>query len=238
MNDIATTLQLFAALTKVDIELHALREELGDLPQEVESLEGLVREKQERINTIEQHLSELQHIRSSSMTDIQTGKDREKELVAKQTQVRSNREFDALTQEIETIRYREEDLRQQIARTLITEENLNSQLEVLRQEFEEVRSVLVEREDELRELTSGQDDEIASLHARRQDVLSRLDKEYAGEYERIHAFHNDAAAKIHRGSCSGCYSAVPPQKLVEIRAFKVIFNCEHCGRFIYPEELG
>jgi predicted nucleic acid-binding Zn-ribbon protein len=53
------------------------------------------------------------------------------------------------------------------------------------------------------------------------------------QYERIaKAKEGIAVAPIKKSSCGGCFSAIPPQKIVEIRELNRLFTCEYCGRIL------
>ena len=52
-------------------------------------------------------------------------------------------------------------------------------------------------------------------------------------YERIRvAKKGMAVAYCNGGVCSGCFSFIPPQKVVEIRNMKRLYHCESCGRIL------
>ncbi|HRI30264.1 MAG TPA: C4-type zinc ribbon domain-containing protein, partial [Candidatus Kapabacteria bacterium] len=73
---------------------------------------------------------------------------------------------------------------------------------------------------------------------RRTELTTTIQPNILEEYERIRTFHTDAAVKVRRNCCSGCFSAVPPQKLVEMRTkLDLIFTCEHCGRILITDGM-
>ena len=42
-----------------------------------------------------------------------------------------------------------------------------------------------------------------------------------------------AVVPIEREACGGCFSKIPPQRQLDIKAHKKIIVCEHCGRILY-----
>jgi predicted nucleic acid-binding Zn-ribbon protein len=43
-------------------------------------------------------------------------------------------------------------------------------------------------------------------------------------------------AKIENSVCGGCFSYIPPQKIVEIKKMKKVYSCEFCGRILVWDE--
>ena len=70
------------------------------------------------------------------------------------------------------------------------------------------------------------------------EVFKEIDKRYVSRYERIKkAKAGLAVARIsEQGACSGCFSVIPPQRIVEIRSKDQLFSCEHCGRILIWDE--
>ena len=66
-----------------------------------------------------------------------------------------------------------------------------------------------------------------------------MSKEDLDRYERIQkAKGGTAVVPVKRGACGGCYSRVPPQKMLEIRQNARLFMCEHCGRILVSDEVA
>lgn len=230
-------LQTLAALTKIDMELADLQEELGDLPTEVKRLEKEVRQKQQVVDTTQQQLDEVLHNRSNLHVHIQEFHDKEKKLTEQQFQVRNNREFDAISKEIETIKQQLRDAERDIGIANVTEENLVKILNEQKEDLEFSLTKLNDKEEELKVLSSNHDEEMTDLLKQRGTLTPQISESLLIEYERIKEYHTNAAVPIRRNSCSGCFNAVPAQNLVEMRAYKNMYRCEHCSRFVYPEDM-
>jgi uncharacterized protein len=230
-------LQLLAAITRVDIEIEELQEELGDLPYEVKAVEKDVRIKQQAVDVTQRHIDDILHTRSNAKIRAQEIHDKEKKLSEQQYQVRNNREFDAITKEIETMKVELREIEKTISGTMLTEENLlrvfNGQMEDL--QFAKER--LGDLEAELTDLSAGQGDEMNVFLIKRKELLVQLPQNIILSYEHIKEYHNDTTVVVKRNCCSGCFSAIPPQRIVEMRTYKSIFTCESCGRLLYPEEM-
>ncbi|MDQ1267270.1 MAG: uncharacterized protein QG635_2424, partial [Bacteroidota bacterium] len=69
-------------------------------------------------------------------------------------------------------------------------------------------------------------------------IVKKVDAQNLKDYDRIRKFHGDAAVRVRKNSCSGCFSLIPQQIIVELRNnLNKLYFCENCGRIMYPEEI-
>ncbi|MEL6821137.1 MAG: C4-type zinc ribbon domain-containing protein, partial [Calditrichota bacterium] len=89
---------------------------------------------------------------------------------------------------------------------------------------------LKEAEDELEEIDKLTREEEGRLSTERENVAGLLDKRQLRQYERIRKARSGiAVASVQRNSCGGCFAAIPPQRIVEIRSGERLIKCEYCG---------
>ena len=64
-----------------------------------------------------------------------------------------------------------------------------------------------------------------------------IEERLLSAYRRIrsNARNGLAVVAFERGSCGGCFNAIPPQRQLDIRSHKKIIVCEHCGRILVDE---
>ena len=230
--------QRIAALSQIDEKLDEMHEDLGDLPKQVKKLELKLREQVALVEATQKALSDIEHFRNQAHVIFQEFTDKEAKLGDTQFSVRNNKEFDAITKEIEFIRQERVRIDTELGQHSLKEENLKNSLIGQQADVLETQTLLTEKEQELEHLSSVQNAEFKDLQTRRKKIIAGLNPEWHSEYERIRTFHADAAVHTRKGSCSGCFSAIPPQKQVEMRNSKdAFFTCQICGRILYPEEL-
>lgn len=234
---VLSQLQVLAILSEVDVQLEELREELGDLPYEVEELENIARDRQEQVDQTQQLLDDITKLRADSRMRIEELKEREVKITEQQFQVRNNREFDAITKEIEDSQLEQRQIDQAMTSTHLKEENLRKILAQQEHELNDIKERLAGKEQELQELSSDQNEETTTLIKRRAALAAKLPEDVLVNYERIREYHKEVVVAIRKGSCSGCFNALPPQKAVEMRTYKQLEFCEHCGRFLYPDDM-
>ncbi|MCK5741823.1 MAG: hypothetical protein KAH48_06360 [Chlorobi bacterium] len=228
----------FAALAQVDEMLDEFQEEFGDLPEKLDSMRLRVSELQAILDETESITADVKSFISSSKITLIEMKDREEKLAKQQFLVRNNKEFDAITKEIDDLREAHNKLIDELRGSGVKLENLAAILIEQKKDVEVSTAALVEKEKEFDNINSGQNAEVQSLFKLREDRSTVLETEDMKVYNRIRSYHKDAAVQVRKNSCSGCYSAIPPQIIVEIRTrLEDVYTCEQCGRVLYPEEL-
>jgi predicted nucleic acid-binding Zn-ribbon protein len=229
---------LLAKLAAVDSQLDDLHDELGDLPAEVKKHELIVKERTIGVEHTQIALRDLEDKRGNAHVSLQELTDKEQRLTDQQFQVKNNREFDAITHELEHIRQQRAAFDDVVRTAGVREENLQATLAQQQASLAEAVVVLKEKEAELEALSGDQNDELRSYIALRLKLIAAIDDTLETEYERIRTFHREAAVPLRRGSCSGCYSAVPSQRVMEMKYNRdKLYTCESCGRILFPEDL-
>jgi hypothetical protein len=231
-------LQSLYLLQILDTELDDLRELRGDLPETVNAMET-------DLGAAEQRIEEIETALKRGTTERSMKEKESLELIAKiekykgqQLEVTNNREYDALTREMESAET-----------TIATNETLvsewverNAQLKTSLEQFvikrDELKKELEIKRDELKEILETTREEEVNFEKRREQALSELLERDLQLYTRIRGAKGKAVAPIRRESCSGCYNVVPPQLILEIKKNDRLFICEHCGRILVSEEIA
>ena len=233
------TLKLLYRLQIVDSSLDDLEEMKGDLPEavrklqsEADRLRGLIKEKQD--------LATASVIgRDKADVDILEFKEKLEKYKAQQYEVRSNKEYDALTKEIDFSTESIKNLQKQFEGLENTMASAKTEIETLTKQLEELTVQLDEKQAELAEVSKANEDEELQLKHQREKIVVRLKSDTLSRYDRIRKGRNgQAVVPVRRNSCGGCHNKIPPQRLLELRTQSKMFMCEHCGRIIISAELA
>lgn len=231
-------LQYLVALSLVDRRQDDLEDEFGDLPEKIQKFKEKYQELDSYVKETQRVLEEVRDFILKSKRALEELKAREEKLSKQQFLVRNNKEFDAITREIEFARSEFNRISQELQQTNIKEENLVNVLEQQKKEAEEVWKELQELEHDYELIATNQNEELNEIRAAREKIIEKLDKHTLEIYQRIRNTHKDAIVKVKKNSCTGCFSHIPPQKIVEIRNnLDRLYTCENCGRILYPEDL-
>ena len=233
------TIKLLYRLQLVDSSLDDLEEMKGDMPEavrklqsEVDRLRGLIKEKQD--------LATASVIgRDKADVDILEFKEKLEKYKAQQYEVRSNKEYDALTKEIDFSTESIKNLQKQFESLENTMASAKTEIETLTKQLEELTVQLDEKQAELAEVSKANEDEELQLKHQREKIVVRLKSDTLSRYDRIRKGRNgQAVVPVRRNSCGGCHNKIPPQRLLELRTQSKMFMCEHCGRIIISAELA
>ena len=228
------------SLQQIDSQIDRIRIIRGELPLEVEDLEDEIVGLQTRID---KHIQEIEGLKSSVKDKENAIKDSHiqiKRYEEQQMNVRNNREYDSLSKEIEF-----QNLEIALADKRIKE--FNHQLSLKSVEIEAAQKVLDDRASDL-EIKKSELSDIVGETEKEEENLLKKSKEYQRfieerlliAYKRIrkNARNGLAVVSVERDACGGCFSAIPPQRQLDIRMHKKIIVCEYCGRILVDHGLA
>jgi len=221
-------------LQAVDTKLQDLNELLGDLPKKVdkllleeESLINAVDKGNNRLKEIELALNKAEH----HMAEIKQKIDKLKDQLSLVT---SNKQYDALTQEIEYLKQAMNDAELEDLELEEEKETLQNDLQEKEENLESLSEDLRIRRDRLENLIAESANKKSELEKEREEKSIHIDPSVLGRYVRIRDARDGlAVVTIDRNSCSGCGFVVPPQTVSVIRKKTLLYNCDVCSRFLY-----
>jgi hypothetical protein len=222
----------------VDLHLDELEELKGDLPGEVRSLDEKLASLKAEIDRLEGTMRDEFAQRELADNDIVAQKQKLEKYKGQQLAVRTNREYDALTREmdlaVETITRREKEVAEHETRATVA----RNEAELRREELAGLQTQLEEKRVALAEVSKANEDEDLKFRHEREKIIARVAKADLATYERIRrAKKGKAVVPVKRGACGGCFNRVPPQKILELRQNVRVHTCERCGRILVSDEI-
>jgi predicted nucleic acid-binding Zn-ribbon protein len=227
-------------IQEIDSRFDILQLQKGDLPLMIEESKEGLQEKSNKKHELEENIEKGEADRRMFQMEIEAGQEKLKQYEEQLYKVQTNKEYDAISLEIDTKKMEIKELENKILQSLEEEEELKSQIEQLTDEVKNIEEQLSEHRRELDDIILQTKEEEAHLQKEREKILAEIDKRYQWQYERIRkAKEGIAVVSVKKNSCGGCFSAVPPQKIVEVREMNRLFTCEYCGRILVwvDEEL-
>ncbi|HLT87691.1 MAG TPA: C4-type zinc ribbon domain-containing protein [Sphingobacterium sp.] len=227
------------ALQSIHTKIDKIRQVRGELPIEVADLEDEIAGLDTRIEKIRTDLDDLEDSIVNRRNMIKDAQAAIKKYEGQLNEVKNNREYDAISKEIEIqgleiqvcekrIREAEFEIKNKTELYESTQKSLEyskGELDVKKQELETITGETQKEEDALL-------DKAAKAEKNIEDRLLKVYNKLRGTFR-----NGLAVVSIERDSCSGCYNKIPPQLQSEIRQRKKIIICEHCGRIIVDEGI-
>lgn len=227
------------SLQKIDSKIDEIKTLKGELPMEVKDLEDEIAGLQTRINNINADIDNINGFIAQRTEAKKEAIALAKKYEKQQDNVKNNREFEALSKEMEMqeleaklcdkhIKDANFELKERMAQRNQTEEKVAVVEDTLKAKKKELEKIIVETEKEEK-----------TLNAQSQEAQGKVDERLLMAYNRIRGSYSNglAVVPIHRDSCGGCFNVIPPQRQSEIRQHKKIIVCEHCGRILVDNEL-
>lgn len=228
-----STLFSLIELQEIDAKLDKVREERGDLPETVENLQNTIADKETQIEEQKAEIKSLTVENKSYELDLDSSKAQLEKYQGQLYQVKTNKEYDAISHETESVKNKIDDLEKKIIEIAQRIEDLGNSNETIESELVQLRKDFEENDSELKAKISASSEEENILRQERSIAEKRLTAQQLSAYERIRlAKGGTAVAYCNGGVCSGCFSFIPPQKVVEIRNMKKLYYCEACGRIM------
>ncbi len=236
-SSISAQLRALVRLQHIDTRIDQLEKLRGDLPDEIHDLEDEKHGLETRIEKYENEKQENEVAASRAQTDILESEQLIKKYEEQQLQVRNNREYDALTKEVEAQRQRIADSRTKIEEVEGSRDERQIAIESARERLAELDGLLSEKRSELDAVMKDTRTEQDDLGKMRESLAEAVDERYLRAYERLRERHRDgrAVVPLERGAAAGF--AVPPQRQMEIRQRDRIIPCEHTGRIIVDNDF-
>jgi predicted nucleic acid-binding Zn-ribbon protein len=231
---VAQKLEALVKLQAIDTKIDELKKLRGDLPNEVQDLEDEMEGYKTRLNRFEAEQKEVEDIIKKNKEGIKEAEKLIKKYNDQQKNVKNNREFDAISKEVEL-----QELEVQICEKRIKE--AKDKIEAKKNEIGEIEKVINERNDdldnkkkELQDILGENQEEEKKLLAEREKATKKIDDKLLKYYERLRGSLSNGLAVVNvvRGAAEGCNIIIPPQKIAEIREKKKIVIDEHSGRIL------
>lgn len=227
-------------LQLIDSRVDEIRNVRGELPLEVEDLEDEVAGLNKRIEKLENDLKLVDDSIKAKKIQIDDSKAAIKKYSEQQKNVRNNREFNALSKEVEF-----QELEIQLAEKNIREfkAQIEQKGEVITQtkdRLSERKAHLKHKKSELDAILSETEKEEKALLAKSEEYENNIEDRLVQAYKRIRSSVRNGLAivPIERGASGGSYFTIPPQVQVEIAGRKKIITDEHSGRILIDSELA
>jgi len=224
-------------LQEIDSQLEDLNNLLGDLPKMVEELNDQESSLQTKIDNDKISLKDINLNTNKSETTNSELQEKINKLTDQLFLVTNNKQYDALTTEIEHLK-EQQDKHESLIITYIEEkEILEKNITESETQIIELKANLDGRRKKLDDALSDTAVEKKALEKSRANQIEKIDDSTIQIYNKvISARSGTAVVSLSGDSCGGCGSALTLQLASEIRAGGDIHRCDSCGRFVYSKK--
>ena len=234
MENIEKKLDNLLKLQEIDSKIFELKQVRGALPDEIEDLEDELVGYNKRLEKLNDDIEN----KIKDIEDLKNKTSEAKKLIKKykdqQMNVRNNREYDAISKEVES---QELDTKIFVKKSAENEENIEEikvKIKETKKLIKEKNEVLKSKKSDLDVLSGESQDEEKKLDTLKKKASKKIESSLLLSYEKLVERQRNglAVVKVKRGACGGCFNVVPPQRQAEIKEKKKIILCEYCGRIL------
>ncbi len=228
-------LQRLVELQEIDREiLHITYQIEKEIPAKISEItsraEGLKKESQR----VHQRLEEIEKRRRQKELDLQEMEDRIKKLKARSSEVKTNKEYQALLNEIQLAEKEKSRIEDEILNLMETIEQVKVELRSQEAEIKRQQTELEERKREFLTLQDKSQKALELLKGRRSELIKEISSSYYDLYmSLLEKGRGLAVVSAVDEVCQGCYLKLPPQLFVEIKRNERLIQCPQCRRILY-----
>ena len=153
--------------------------------------------------------------------------------------VKNNREFDALTKEVELQKLEIQLSQKKIREATVTRDTKKEALDTILAKLATRSKDADNKKVELSKIIEKTEKEEAKLLKESDKARKEIEERLLTSYDKIRKTYRNglAVVTVARGACGGCFNRIPPQLIIEIGVMKKIIACEHCGRVLIDEAI-
>jgi len=230
-------IKMLLELQALDLEISSKKRMLNEIPESIKELDDLIESKSSNLKKLEEDLKSTQLKRKEKETELASKEASIKKYQGQLFQVKTNKEYTALENEIASIKadnsLLEEDILRFFDEADVLSKEIDKEKELLALEKKKIDAQKVTMESERKKA----EDEFKELQGKREGFSKNIDRNVLSTYERILENRSELAmVPIVRGTCGGCNMNLPPQVINEVRLKKDLVFCGNCSRILYYED--
>jgi hypothetical protein len=225
-------------------ELHRIHRQFADLRDRFERGPKQVSAREANLTRLGEELTKIQaetkaaRVRSDQkQLLLKSGEEKVKGLKAKLNAAASNREYQALKDQIAADEMAGSVLADEILESMEKIEEFEGMIAEAQKKITVAKGESAKVQETVRQESTLLKGELERLDGILKEAEGRLPDDFKVDYLRVvKAKGADAMAEAQNGFCGGCYKQLLPNNLAELSMDRAIF-CKNCGRIIYlPED--
>jgi predicted nucleic acid-binding Zn-ribbon protein len=226
-------LSLLIQLQEIDTRIRSLQEKKNKYPEILAALEQRRSESKADLERTREGLQTAQKNKRERDKDLEAGAAKVEKLKARTSEIKTNKEYQALLKEIETAEQENKAIEEDILVLMEKIETAAAAISGAETRARDEETALVAEQKDHEAAFRAVEAELGSLTQERQEKTAGVQAGLLAQYEKLAASKGVALAEARGEACSGCYMSIPPQVFVNVKKNESVINCPHCGRMLY-----
>ena len=226
-------LKMLDELQTIDLKIDGYKGEKGSLEGEIVALEGEVAEARSAIAEKNVMLTALDDEKSK----LEEGIAAEQENIARseshQKEIKTQKEYQAVSKEIATARKLSAELEEQILLKIGQIEELRSEIAGLEGNLSSLEQNIDAQKGEVQARIGLLQEDIVRITTSREEIVKGLPSSVMRRYGMLREQRRGiAVVEAKDGSCLGCNMQIPPQLYNTLFRLDELITCPHCQRIL------
>jgi predicted nucleic acid-binding Zn-ribbon protein len=227
-------LKALEELQQVDLEIEELKREAETIPRRRAQIEAVIAEARRAYDAEKARLADNEKEKRAVETLLGMERDKVKKWEGRLGEIRTPREYAALSREIDIAKKTNEGQSEQIRAIAAAALEIKRSLDAVEEQLADKEESSQAELDALKKRGAEHDEKLKVLQARRADTSRRVDPALLGKYENIRRRRAGiAVAPVVGSTCKGCNRNIPPQLSIVLQRADSIETCPSCHRIIY-----
>ena len=222
------------AITEVDGEIHAAREALARYPKALEALAAKEKAAADAASKAEAAKAAATAARRKAEQEVRALREKIQKSQEHQALVKTNKEFEAITAEIEGVREKIDAADTAGLEALEAEEAADKAVAKTAADLAHLKNEGAIERERLGGLSAEKQAILKTLEAERARLFDRLPEAAKEEYALLNErFPGTGVVPVRGGCCGGCNFTLVAQRILETKRASELVRCDHCRRIMY-----
>jgi predicted nucleic acid-binding Zn-ribbon protein len=233
----AMTASSLRDLHRIHQQLRDLRERAARGPKQIKAHETNVARLDVEVNEGRNQVKAARVAADTKQLSLKAGETKIEDLRRKLNACTSNREYQALLEQIAADEMANSVLADEILETLEKVDTLKAQATEMETRLAKAREELAKVQQAVRAQQDTLEAEVVRVEGELRVAETGLPGDLRDAYQRVvKSKGSDAMSQVEGTSCGGCCSTITPNMLNALKLDRVVF-CQSCGRLMYlPED--
>jgi len=229
-------LELLFEIQKIDTNIRQSEALQGKFASDMAFLDDQFRQEEEHRNLEQQRLENLEKDHRAHERTLRSLEEQRKKIEDRIQTVKTNREYQAGLQEVETVKSTISKQEDEILALMDAMESVKASLQQSASRLTSSKTHYEEKKQALQQALQAHLHTIAEQQQKRALLVQEVDPAIFADYQRIEKVRRGlAVARADHEQCLGCSMKIPPQIYNEVVLGEKLITCPNCQRILFVE---
>lgn len=219
--------KLDSAVSRLHIRKKEIPEKITKMDEEFVAFVSGVDEEKKRLDELNKRHKDKEEKLKRGLETLKKTKDRLLE-------VKTNKEYQAILKEIETIEKKNSEIEDEVITAMEELDHIRLMLNAKEKELGAFREQHDQNKQKMEEELRLLDVDILANQEQIQHITGFINEQLLKRYDIIKGAKNGLAViSVWKEVCDGCHMNIPPQLYIELQKSEEMLSCPNCNRIIY-----